>query len=75
MCGTAITHSTLLSSQRLFKTSSAATFEIPYGSTGFGSIASVKGVCCSPYLAIEEQNIILFTFSLIAAEKIDTEAR
>ena len=36
---------------------------------------SKKGVFWSPYLAIEEQNIILFTLWLIAAEKIETEAK
>ena len=75
LCGTAITHSILLSSQRFFKTSSAATFEMPYGSTGLVSIFSLNGVSWEPYLAIEEQNIILLTLFDIAAEKIETEAK
>ena len=43
LCGTAITHSILLSSQRFIKVCSAATFEIAYGSTGLGFISSVNG--------------------------------
>ena len=75
LCGTAITHSILLSSQRFIKTFSAATFDMAYGSMGLGIMSSVNGVFWSPYLAIDEQNIILFTLLATAEVKTDTEAK
>ena len=59
---------------KLIKIFSAATFDIPYGSIGIVSISSVKGVFCEPYLAIDEQNTILFTLLEMPAEKTATEA-
>jgi len=39
--------------------SSAATFEIPYTSTGFGILSSIYGMLDFPYLALEDKLIIL----------------
>ena len=38
-------------------------------------LIAVKGVCWSPYLAMDEQNIILLTLFEIAEVKTETEAK
>ena len=60
-------------SDKFIKIFSEANFAIPYGSTGSGKSFSFKCYCISPYLAIEEQCTILFTFAEIAALNTETE--
>ena len=46
---------------------------MPYGSCGVGVNSSLNGISFVPYLAIEEQNMILLTLFSIAALNNDTD--